>query len=359
MVPSPKNLTPAIIDDPAEVTAHWLNTVLDHNGHGAAIRSIHREAVGTGQMAHNERYRFTFEGDRGDAPESVVIKFPSPSEESRTAGASGGYRNEVRFYTDLADDLSIVVPDCLYGAVSDDSTSFTLVLEDLAPAKQGDQIEGAGDDQILLAVENLAGLHAPRWDDPTLADIGWLQSSGGEAVAYVEMFTPIFIDRYKDRLSERARRVFEAFGARSAAWVEREPSVHTLVHGDYRLDNLMFASTSGGAPVSAVDWQTIGLGCGLRDVAYLLGNSSEPDDRRRHEPEALERYRLAMAGLGVDLPADEVMAMYRHGTFQGPFITMLGSIAVGQTDRGDDMFMAMAERSAAQIDDHDALDLIS
>ena len=89
------------------------------------------------------------------------------------------------------------------------------------------------------------------------------------------------------------------------------------------------------------------------------GNSAEPQDRRRHEPEALERYRGAMAAAGVDLDAGDLMEQYRHGTFQGPFITMLGSIAVGQTDRGDDMFMAMAERSAAQILDLDALDVIA
>ena len=359
MVEPAKSPNPAIIDDPADITAHWLNQVLESCGHHVSIASIHRESVGTGQMAHNERYRFTFDGDAGDAPGSVVIKFPSPSEESRAAGASGGYRNEVRFYTDLAADLSIVVPDCLHGAVSDDSTSFTLVLEDLAPAKQGDQIEGASDEQILASVENLAGLHAPRWGDTTLADIGWLRSSGGEAVAYVELFTPMFIDRYRDRLSDRARMVFEEFGAKSASWIEREPATPTLVHGDYRVDNLMFATAFGGAPVTAVDWQTIGVGCGLRDVAYLLGNSAEPDARRRHEAEALERYRIAMAGLGVELSTDDVLAMYRHGTFQGPFITMLGSIAVGQTDRGDDMFMVMAERSAAQIVDLDALDVIS
>ncbi|MEQ8839864.1 MAG: phosphotransferase [Acidimicrobiales bacterium] len=351
-------LSPAIIDDPAEVTAHWLGRVLARAGHTATIASIHREAVGTGQMAHNERYRFTFAGDQGDAPGSVVVKFPSPAEESRAAGGAGGYRNEVRFYTDLAADLSIVVPHCLYGAVTDDSTSFTLVLEDLAPAKQGDQITGATDEQIMLAVENLAGLHAPRWGDPTLTDIDWLQASGGDAVAFVELVTPMFIERYRDRLSDRARTVYEAYGARSAAWIEREPTTHTLVHGDYRLDNLMFATAFGGAAVSAVDWQTLGLGCGLRDVAYLLGNSAPPEDRRRHEPEALERYRTAMAALGIDLAADDVLSMYRHGTFQGPFITMLGSIAVGQTDRGDHMFMAMAERSAAQIVDHDALDLL-
>ncbi len=141
-------------------------------------------------------------------------------------------------------------------------------------------------------------------------------------------------------------------------WVEREPPIATLVHGDYRLDNLMFATTPGRPAVSAVDWQTIGVGAGGRDLGYLLGNSAPPEARRRHEPAALDAYRETMAALGVELTADEVATQYRYGTFQGPFITMLGSIAVGQTDRGDDMFMAMAERSAAQIVDLDALDLI-
>ncbi len=350
---------PLIVEDPADVTAAWLNRVLAGAGHDVSISSIHREAVGTGQMAHNERYRFTFAGDPGDAPSSVVIKFPSPNEASRAAGAAGGYRNEVRFYTELAADLPIVVPRCLHGAVADDSSVFTLVLEDLAPARQGDQIRGATDAQIFTAVENLAGLHAPRWGDPSLADIEWLQSSGGEAIGFVEIVTPMFIERYESRLSDAAKTVFTAFGRHVGNWIDREPTPHTLVHGDYRLDNLMFASAGGGAPVSAVDWQTLGVGSGARDLAYLLGNSSEPVDRRRHEEEALDRYRRALGRLGVALRADEVAARYRHGTFQGPFITMLGSIAVGQTERGDDMFMAMAERAAAQIIDLDALDLIS
>ena len=59
-----------------------------------------------------------------------------------------------------------------------------------------------------------------------------------------------------------------------------------------------------------------------------------------------------------ELTADEVDRNYRHGSFQGPFVTILGSLAVGQTDRGDDMFMAMAERSTAQIRDLDALALL-
>ncbi len=37
---------------------------------------------------------------------------------------------------------------------------------------------------------------------------------------------------------------------------------------------------------------------------------------------------------------------------------MLGALAVGQTERGDAMFVAMARRSAAQVRDLRALDLL-
>jgi len=352
-------ISPPIIDDPADVTAEWISQVIRAGGHHATVAAIEREAVGTGQMAHNERFRLDFDGDPDGAPDSVVIKFPSPSEESRAAGAAGGYRNEVRFYTELRAGLSISTPECLYGSVADDSSTFTLVLEDLAPARQGDQLRGAADQQVILAAANLAGLHAPRWGDPTLESIDWLEASGANAIGFIEIVTPMFIERYQHHLSREARLVFETFGAHVAEWVEAESPIHTLVHGDYRLDNLMFGWDTNAAPVTAVDWQTLGLGAGGRDLAYLLGNSAEPANRRRHEGEAVGAYLTAMLQLGVDIPFVEAMDQYRHGTFQGPFITMLGSIAVGQTDRGDHMFMAMAERSAAQILDHDSLDLIT
>ena len=351
--------TPPLLADPADVTAEWLTAVLRRAGHAVTVGSVSSEPVGTGQMAHNERYTITYDGDASGAPATVVIKFPSPSEESRAAGAAGGYRTEIGFYTDLAHRLEIEVPACLFAAVADDGATFTLVLEDLAPARQGDQIAGADDHQIVAAARNLAGLHAPLWDDAALHELDWLMVAGGEAIGYVELVTPMFVDRYADRMSGDARRVVEAFAAGVGNWIEREPAARTLVHGDYRLDNLLFATPEGGRPVTAVDWQTLGVGSAGRDVAYLLGNSSEPDDRRRHEAEALAAYREEMARLGVDLSADEVLESYRHGSFQGPFITMLGSIAVGQTDRGDEMFMAMLERSVAQILDHDALTVIS
>jgi aminoglycoside/choline kinase family phosphotransferase len=300
-----------------------------------------------------------------DAPATLVGKFPSPSEKSRAAGARGGYRSETLFYTELAENFPISTPECLYGAISDDHKTFTLLLEDLASAQQGDQIGGGSNGQIEAAVRNLAGLHAPTWNDPSLAKLEWIaQRLSDEFATYIELGTPAFIERYKGHLSDEAAETLRSFAAGVRRWIELSPKQKTLVHCDYRLDNLMFENTDlenaeKRIRVAAVAWQTLSMGCGGQDLAYLLGNSSPPEQRREHESHMLEVYRESMAELGIERSADEVYADYVYGSFQGPSITMLGALFVGQTDRGDEMFMAMAHRATAQIRDLDALDLLA
>jgi aminoglycoside/choline kinase family phosphotransferase len=353
---------PEIIVDPRDVTPEWLTAVLRQAGHDTTVRAFTSEPVGTGQMAQNERFVLRCD-DAETAPASVVGKFPSPNAASRAAGAAGGYRNEVCFYTDLAESLAVRTPHCLFGAISDDFSEFTLVLEDLSPARQGDQLEGCDAAQLVAAAENLAGLHAPRWADPTLRELGWVSSTLGEqAVAIVQLVTPMFVERYAAHLSAATVTVLEAFAAGIERWFEREPPRFTVVHGDYRLDNLMFAppDVDGCDPVAAVDWQTVMIGNPGRDLAYLLGTSVEPAVRREVEGDVRAAYLSVLGALGVtDVDLDTLTADERHGAFQGPFITMLGAIAVGQTERGDRMFVAMAERSAAQVRDLDALDLLA
>ncbi len=351
---------PAILVEPHELNPEWMTAALRVAGLDVTVRSLRSEAVGTGQMAHNERIFLEYEGDPGDAPKTLVGKFPSPSEASRGAGASGGYKAETRFYTEIGNSLAINTADCYYGAIADDEATFTLLLGDLAPKTQGDQIAGGSDVEIEAAVRNLAGLHAPRWNDPTLDEIDWVTTGlSGQFQLYIEMGTPAFIERYKDRLSSADAETLSAFAAGVGRWMETRPAEKTLVHGDYRLDNLMFEHTDSGCQVAAVDWQTLSVACGGQDLAYLLGNSSPPEQRRAHEDHMLEVYREAMAALGVKRTAEQVRHDYVYGTFQGPSITMLGALAVGQTDRGDEMFMAMASRSCAQIRDLNALALIS
>ena len=355
---------PDILSDPSDLSPEWLTMALRADGLDFVVRSFKSEPIGTGQMAHNERITLEYEknatgGDR-QPPRTLVGKFPSPSVESRAAGARGGYRSETLFYTEIAEQLPIRTPACYYGAIADDEATFTLLLEDLAPAEQGDQIGGAGPDEIEVAVRNLAGLHAPRWCDPGNHDLDWVtQGMSEEYALYIELGTPAFIERYRERLSAEDVETLQQFARGVRQWIARRPAETTLVHGDYRLDNLMFDRSGGAVSVATVDWQTLSVACGGQDLAYLLGNSSPPEERRKHESRMLEVYRESMAELGVDRTSEEIFSDYRYGCFQGPSITMLGSLSVGQTDRGDDMFMVMAARSAAQIRDLGALDLLA
>ena len=52
-------------------------------------------------------------------------------------------------------------------------SEFVLLLSDLDPAVQGDQIRGPDKAEARPAVEVLAGLHGPRWCDPA-----WLSFDG-------------------------------------------------------------------------------------------------------------------------------------------------------------------------------------
>ncbi len=49
-----------------------------------------------------------------------------------------------------------------------------MLLEDVAPAVQGDQMAGCSVDDVAAAVDELALLHGPRWGDESLESIGWL-----------------------------------------------------------------------------------------------------------------------------------------------------------------------------------------
>jgi hypothetical protein len=60
------------------------------------------------------------------------------------------------------------------------------------------------------------------------------------------------------------------------------------------------------------DWQTIRRGNALRDVTYFLVLALDPEVRRRHERDLLDRYRdLLVAAGGPALSPDATWAGYR------------------------------------------------
>lgn len=67
----------------------------------------------------------------------------------------------------------------------------------------------------------------------------------------------------------------------------------TFVHGDAKLANFCFSASDDG--VAAVDFQYVGGGCGMKDVAYFIGSCLREDDCERYVPELLDAYFVRLS----------------------------------------------------------------
>lgn len=334
-----------------DLTASWLSDALD-----LRVDSVISEVVGTGQMGSTHRLRLT--GDPA-LPATVLAKVPSEDAGTRMLMA-GAYLNEIRFYNDLAAGVDIQVPRAYYAAIGEDGT-FTLLMQDLAPAQVGDQIAGCSPEQALGAVVNLAGLHGPTWCDPELLTIEGMLPSGPEMGEMLEVTYPpaieIFLDMLGDRISPEDTATLTAVTPLMPTWMSSRVEQFALLHMDYRLDNLLFEPDGTG--VYAVDWQGLSVGHPLRDVAFFLSTGLSPEDRRAHEEDIVRAYHARLASYGVtDYPWERCWEDYRFGVLQNIFITVFGCAYSTRTERGDRMFLAMIERGCTAIRDLDVLALV-
>ena len=336
---------------PENLTGEWLSTVF-----GATVDVVGQSRIGDGLVGMN--VRLGLQSDDPGVPSSVVVKLPSPDDTSRaTAKALRNYEREVKFYQQIAPTVDIHVPQCHFADWNEETDDFVLVLEDLAPQVQGDQLTGCSREIARTAVLELARLHGPRWDDSTLFDVDWISrrsddADGGMIGAMWGMLFPGFIATYAKHFTPEANEVINRFGALLPTWVSGRDSPLTVTHGDYRLDNLMFASPEGGAPITTVDWQSPGHGPGLVDVSYFLSAGPLPADRREIERGLVAEYTASLRNdYGVAIDDDWAWEQYRYNAYAGVVMAVIASQIVGGSDRSERMFAAMASRALQQVID--------
>lgn len=348
--------------EPAGLTSTWLTDALTQTGNdNVKVTDLTLEEIGTGQTGTSFRLYVSFAGE-SDLPSTFVAKLPSDDVAVRQRVAPG-YRAEVAFYDTVAATLKVPVPRCFVSSISRDAQSFVLILEDLAPATQGNQLEGCTPGQARIGVQALAGLHGPRWCDPAwrtfsatalpAADPEMAKGLGEVA----RMATDMFLKRLGERLSEADRETLDAYPKRVPRWLLANSQRFSLLHGDYRLDNLMFAPDNSSVVV--VDWQTISIGLPGRDLAYFIGTSLSSDAREAHEQTLIEHYHAALLEFGVrDYTLEACFGDYRLGMLQAPLIATLGAAFSATTERGDDMMLTMLERACHAMRSLDTLTII-
>ncbi|WP_139959547.1 oxidoreductase family protein [Flavicella sediminum] len=182
------------------------------------------------------------------------------------------YAVESNFYKDFASELdSAKIPNCL--AVDFFEEEVLMVLEDLDAVGYPIRKQSVNWQEIQICLQWLANFHAAylHTNPKDLWEIG----------SYWHLDTrPEELDVLSDiPLKEKASKVDALLN---------NANYKTLVHGDAKLANFCFSEN--GEKVAAVDFQYVGGGCGMKDLAYFVGSCLHEEDCEKLEEPILTYY---------------------------------------------------------------------
>jgi ecdysteroid kinase len=337
------------------LTATFLTQALASRLAGRSVTAVTATPVGTGQVSDSLRLELSYDGPV-PLPPTLIAKVPAADQASRGAArAFRTYEIEASFYAQVAAGLPVSLPACYYSGYDAGPDEYVVLLTDLAPALPGDQLAGLSPGDAALAIDELAALHAAGWDSAELAALPWLNRASPEGsaltAAVVTDLYAGFRDRYSGRLEPGTLPLIDRFVPRIGDYVTDRDEPRTIVHGDFRADNLLF----GPARPVVLDWQTCSFGAGTGDVSYFLASSLPTALRREHEEALVRRYHDGLTGRGVAQSWQDCWDGYRRYAFHGIVMDIIAAMVVQRTERGDEMFTVMADRHASHATDLDSL----
>lgn len=368
---------PTVIDD---VTAPWLTETLRSSGalgSGSQVSHFDIDPIGMGIGIMGLLYRLSlhYDGD-GAGPAVVVAKLASSDPQARhVSRVFRFYEKEVGFYRNFAALTPIPTPACYAADHNPETDDFVLLLEDFGDAGVHSQVDGCPPEEALPAVRSIARHHAmfadsPLFDDP---DFAWLpfgsDSPNPEGViqGLADAWEP-FQQTFPELVTSELAAIMERFGrsARSLLTVKEGRPI-TLVHGDYRLDNLFFSgggADSDGGPdseasaVTAIDWQVCAKGPCAYDLGYFMTQSLTVEDRRTHEAALIDAYLAELEAAGVVHDPDMLIDDYRAtAMFCLCYPIQAGNIEL-VNDRARALIVDNFNRAMTAIDDHNATEFL-
>lgn len=294
-------------------------------------------------------------------PPSVFVKMAPTAAVTRLfVNLSDLGADEIGFYRDVRPTLDLEAPQALGAAVDPTSKRFVLVLEDLAAqgATFGEVLAEIELPSVEAVLDTMAVLHGSCWRTSRLDDragagsLGWVRANSGDPML------PLVTAAVRSMGKRLARRdaALAPLGAREI--LRRYPAVareldagpHTLLHGDPHPGNCYFLDGRAGL----LDWQVIRRGHPLRDVTYFLTLALEPDVRRAHERNLLDRYRAALAAAGGPaLSADEAWTMHRKMAAY-PYVATTFTAGLGGL-QAEEVGLAGLRRAVAAVTDLDTV----
>ena len=351
----------AIPGSMANVSAEWVEECI---GRGK-LNNINLVPMGegVGMMSSMSIIELEWEGST-NLPSSLVLKLAAENETNRTVSQQFNlYLKEVSYYKDLAPRTTARSPR-IYASEIDDEHNFFLLMEDVSSYRMGSQVEGATVEECELCIDFLINLHASFWNQ--LNGISWLPNMSGSdnaknmalgCEAGWPQLQEIFGNFVPDNIEAERERYLEAV-PRLQTQLDQHPT--TLIHGDFRMDNMLFGQAPEHDPLLVVDFQGPLKGNGINDVGYLLSHSAKTEVRREHERNLIERYSSGLINAGVkDYSFQKAWNDYRIGVlYSWTVAVVIAGTMDPANDRGFAWMSKMVERNGTAINDLDCLSLL-
>lgn len=327
----------------SDITLEWVKNALPWTRPGCepAAVEVEPDFGGPSLLGRPVRVRLRYT-DQECGPPSVIVKFQVHSSDW-----------EAQIYRLLSEVETLSVPRLL-GAFE----HGTLILEDLAPARPGSQLQGCTLQQARDVLAVLAEIHGRFWDDPCVPALAPEQFAAVIDFNMKQCWEP-FSSRYQDLLGEAAADFEWVWRNAKTVSAHRLSEPSTLFHGDVHAENLLFSAPGKRRPV-LIDWQLAGRGLAANDISFFLVKSLKVDQRRAHEARLLREY--------FALLPERVQTGYGFDRFQLDYRacvtrSMLSAIMLAGprfADRSDqlDLSDALATRVIAAVRDLKPVDAL-
>lgn len=349
----------------ADIDAAFLNDALpaDLRG-GRPITGVDTQVIGEGVGFVGELARLTlhYGGEQAppDAIRSLIAKVPTSNPGFKHIGvALGLYEKEHSFYRHVADRVSLSVPTVYLNHADMDAHEFLLLMEDLAHLRPGNQLASCTLEEAEVVLRAIAGFHATWWEHPELTEFAsWLPHDDSPYWLMLEQaykdslpaVRPTFGYLLSEHVMELGERMAERYSEFVQAGAARRP--HTFIHGDFRLDNMMFGQN---LEFTLLDWQLPFKANPLWDVTYFLAGNFDPEFRRTHQGHLVRTYHDALVAAGVtDYPFEQCWEDYRANglVLLGYIGTMAADVDMDSfNDRGREVLEMMVSRYALAVED--------
>jgi aminoglycoside/choline kinase family phosphotransferase len=349
------------------IDAAWFTSALRTNGDltdNQSVASATGKRIGEGEGMASLLWRFTLAYDGTDgvptAPTSVIVKLATDDPHRLFIMQSAKfYAREVRFYQELAANSPVRVPRCLHASIDPETSLFVLVLEDVGELRHVDQLVGCGYHDSVQALRTLAKFQS-HWWGKDLTDLGstFIPMDDG----FNEFVVPMLVQQNwpaariarPDLWPDNVSTFMNGFVAKVPQILAGIMGPNTLIHNDYRVDNLLW----DGDEIIVLDFQMSSVASGLMDFAYFVAQSIPKAVRKERFNDLLDAYLSELAANGVTLDREAALDKYRRALVFGimwPLGLMGGYDSL--EPRGRELAVTMLDRHLSAIADVDALSL--